>query len=360
MTAPRGRGAQLAAGVAAARRRVAAAAARRYAPANRAGGRRRPRPRPGRLFPFRSRQRRSARAAAGTAVAWRCRAAGAALWRPGAADPSRPAGRGGRHPPAAADGGRRSGPPPRPPAPGGAGRGRDDLGGEVAAPGLVPPLAAQSGVPGTVFRRRATAADRAAVRMRDTVVVFARAPRLGAVKRRLARDIGDRAALRFHRRDDDQAAARTGRRPAVPHRAGGHAGPCAVSPAGPGGARCRKAAAISACAWTARSGGSRVAAWRSSAATSPTPGRATRARRSVRWAARTRRSVRRRTAATGWWRCRRADRRVRSRRCAGPPSTRWRTRWPTSAAGGSRCCARCTMWIPPRTGRAHHAGKRWR
>ena len=34
--------------------------------------------------------------------------------------------------------------------------------------------------------------------MRDTVVVFARAPRLGAVKRRLAKDIGDRAALRFH------------------------------------------------------------------------------------------------------------------------------------------------------------------
>ena len=34
--------------------------------------------------------------------------------------------------------------------------------------------------------------------MRDTVVVFARAPRLGAVKRRLARDIGGRAALRFH------------------------------------------------------------------------------------------------------------------------------------------------------------------
>jgi rSAM/selenodomain-associated transferase 1 len=34
--------------------------------------------------------------------------------------------------------------------------------------------------------------------MKDTVVVFTRAPRLGAVKRRLARDIGDRAALRFH------------------------------------------------------------------------------------------------------------------------------------------------------------------
>lgn len=35
--------------------------------------------------------------------------------------------------------------------------------------------------------------------MKDTVVVFARAPRLGTVKRRLARGIGDRAALRFHR-----------------------------------------------------------------------------------------------------------------------------------------------------------------
>jgi uncharacterized protein len=34
--------------------------------------------------------------------------------------------------------------------------------------------------------------------VRDTVIVFARAPRLGTVKRRLAREIGDRAALRFH------------------------------------------------------------------------------------------------------------------------------------------------------------------
>ena len=33
----------------------------------------------------------------------------------------------------------------------------------------------------------------------DTVLIFARAPRLGAVKRRLARDVGDRAALRFYR-----------------------------------------------------------------------------------------------------------------------------------------------------------------
>jgi rSAM/selenodomain-associated transferase 1 len=34
----------------------------------------------------------------------------------------------------------------------------------------------------------------------DTVLVFARAPRLGAVKRRLARGIGAAAALRFYRR----------------------------------------------------------------------------------------------------------------------------------------------------------------
>ncbi len=35
--------------------------------------------------------------------------------------------------------------------------------------------------------------------MKDTVFVFARAPRLGAVKRRLARDVGEMAALRFYR-----------------------------------------------------------------------------------------------------------------------------------------------------------------
>ena len=34
--------------------------------------------------------------------------------------------------------------------------------------------------------------------MKPVAIVFARAPRLGTVKRRLARDIGDRAALRFH------------------------------------------------------------------------------------------------------------------------------------------------------------------
>ena len=42
--------------------------------------------------------------------------------------------------------------------------------------------------------------------MRRIVVVFARAPRLGAVKRRLARGIGDRAALRFHAATLDRLA----------------------------------------------------------------------------------------------------------------------------------------------------------
>ncbi len=34
--------------------------------------------------------------------------------------------------------------------------------------------------------------------MKGLAIIFARAPRLGTVKRRLARDIGERAALRFH------------------------------------------------------------------------------------------------------------------------------------------------------------------
>jgi len=41
-------------------------------------------------------------------------------------------------------------------------------------------------------------AHREDLSLKDTVVVFARAPRLGTVKRRLAHDLGDRAALRFY------------------------------------------------------------------------------------------------------------------------------------------------------------------
>src|SRR5205807_4073513 len=61
--------------------------------------------------------------------------------------------------------------------------------------------AAQPVLPVAVFRRRTATADCPAVRlMRRYVIVFARAPALGTGKRRLARDIGDLAALRFERR----------------------------------------------------------------------------------------------------------------------------------------------------------------
>ena len=98
--APRGRGTQLAAGAAAATRRVAAVPACRLPAAARLGGRGRRvyrgfgRARPGistcALDDAAPAARRLERI-----VAWRCRALGAALWRPGAADPPRPL-RGGR------------------------------------------------------------------------------------------------------------------------------------------------------------------------------------------------------------------------------------------------------------------------
>ncbi len=47
--------------------------------------------------------------------------------------------------------------------------------------------------------RPAAAAHREDLPLKDTVIVFARVPRLGAVKRRLARGIGPRAALPFYR-----------------------------------------------------------------------------------------------------------------------------------------------------------------
>ena len=63
---------------------------------------------------------------------------------------------------------------------------------------MVSSLRTKPDVPVPLVRRFASQPDRKALRMRDTVIVFARAPRLGTVKRRLARDIGDRAALRFY------------------------------------------------------------------------------------------------------------------------------------------------------------------
>ncbi|MGH7154055.1 MAG: TIGR04282 family arsenosugar biosynthesis glycosyltransferase, partial [Acetobacteraceae bacterium] len=53
-------------------------------------------------------------------------------------------------------------------------------------------------LPGALFPRRCAGADRPDLSVRDTVIVFARAPRLGTVKRRLGRELGARVALRFH------------------------------------------------------------------------------------------------------------------------------------------------------------------
>ena len=49
------------------------------------------------------------------------------------------------------------------------------------------------------------------MRRRGLLVLFARAPRLGTVKRRLAREAGDLAALRFHRAMLREMARRLGR-----------------------------------------------------------------------------------------------------------------------------------------------------
>lgn len=49
--------------------------------------------------------------------------------------------------------------------------------------------------------------------MKGTLIVFARAPRLGGVKRRLAAGIGRRAALRFHRTNTESLMQRLGRDP---------------------------------------------------------------------------------------------------------------------------------------------------
>lgn len=47
--------------------------------------------------------------------------------------------------------------------------------------------------------------------MKPVAIVFARVPRLGAVKRRLAREVGDRAALRFHATTLDRLLRRLAR-----------------------------------------------------------------------------------------------------------------------------------------------------
>src|SRR5271165_65418 len=103
-----------------------------------------------------------------------------------------------RHAATATDGRCRSDPPSGPATIGRAASGRRDVRREVGAGRMVPPVLPQSALPGVVACWGASWPDRPDLRVRDTVVVFARAPRLGTVKRRLAKEIGDRAALRFH------------------------------------------------------------------------------------------------------------------------------------------------------------------
>src|SRR3954463_1896987 len=136
-------------------------------------------------------QRGPARATTGTPGGLALPAVRLALWRSGPADSPRPAAAGGGNKAAATYGGCRPCAPVRAPPAVTPGRGSGDLGRKVEAPRMVSAIAAQFRLPDTLFRRRATTHHRAAVRMKDVVVVFARAPRLGTVKRRLARDIGD-------------------------------------------------------------------------------------------------------------------------------------------------------------------------
>src|SRR5437763_2513763 len=125
---------------------------------------------------------------------------GAAVWRSGAADRPQPLRCGWRLRADPADGGCRYRPPPR------ARSARADsganhlLGPALPARGIPAPGIAQSVVPVVVFRRGAAAANYSALRlMRRHLILFVRAPLLGTGKRRLARDIGDVAALRFER-----------------------------------------------------------------------------------------------------------------------------------------------------------------
>ena len=183
--------------------------------------------------------------------------------------------------------------------------------------------------------------------MKDTVFVFARAPRLGTVKRRLAREIGDRAALRFHRATLGPAAARACRRPAVRHRAGDHARPRPHRPpargrgGGAGAGRSRRAHAA-----RARPGPAGPRWW---AATSPAcaPPTCAAAFRALGRA----RACFGPAPDGGYWLVALGPRRP-ARPFAG---VRWSTAHAladtlrTLPADAWRCCGACGMWTPRRT-----------
>src|SRR5439155_6515853 len=86
------------------------------------------------------------------------------------------------------------------------------LGPALPAGRLYPPAAAQPVLPVAVSDGSAGKTSPAALRMiQGHLVLFVRAPRWGVGKRRLARDIGDAAALRFERAMLGLLARRLGR-----------------------------------------------------------------------------------------------------------------------------------------------------
>ena len=213
---------------------------------------------------------------------------------------------------------------------------RGHFGGAVGARRLVAAIGPQPGLPGALLRRRAATADRAALRMRDTVFVFARAPRLGTVKRRLAGEIGERAALRFHRATLARLLRALAADRRFAHRAGGHARSCPRRPP----ARRRGGAAGRRRPWRAHAPRARPGApGRGGGLRHPRPGAADVAAAFRALGGATPASARPRMAATGWWRWARGARRGPS------PAVRWSsraraapTRWRTSRGAGATCC----------------------
>src|SRR5262249_17087242 len=125
---------------------------------------------------------------------------GAALWRPRTADCPHSLRCGRRLCAIAVDGRCRSGAPPGPAPPGTNWRTLSCLGTTLSSRRLSPPAVAQPAVPLALFCRSAARSHRPALRlMRRHLVLFVRAPELGHGKRRLAREIGDVATVRFER-----------------------------------------------------------------------------------------------------------------------------------------------------------------
>src|SRR5262249_50593941 len=121
-------------------------------------------------------------------------------WRSGSVDRAQPLRRGWRLCQSAIDGGRRTGAPAWPRTAKADRRADHRLGPPLSRGRLSAPANAQPLLPVALFSRSAAAPPGSALRMtRRHLVLFVRAPELGRGKRRLAREIGDIAAVRFER-----------------------------------------------------------------------------------------------------------------------------------------------------------------